>query len=110
MLAINYFGPFLVRPSNHSRSNTAKLKIKRYGVRIIHNATEGGRGHVKQIMSNNGTNLTGGKHELQDFLSLYNQVVNSLFKRSTKLKFNSFSSQWIGWSWEELAKSIQCAL
>ena len=61
-------------------------------------------------MSNNGTNLIGGKHELQDFLSIYNQVVNSLFKRSTKLKLNSFSSPWIGWSWEALAKSIQCAL
>jgi len=130
---IDYFGPIKVKASRQTRRNPALNK--RYGVifvcltmRAIHIEVANDlstdcfisalsrflsrRGHVKTIITDNGTNFVGANVELKNSIKQLctTTICNYLTPKQITWKFNPPLSPWMGGSWESIIKSIKRAL
>ena len=130
---IDYFGPIKVKATKHTRKNPTLNK--RYGVifvcltmRALHlevadNLTTESfilalsrfiarKGHVKIIISDNGSNFISREYELRALVKdLDNKrITHHLDSKNITWKFNAPLSPWMGGSWESLIKLVKRAL
>lgn len=123
-VGVDYFGPFQVC--------RGRSLVKRYGVifaclaiRAVHLEIAHGLGtdsfllalrrfiarigQVKQIYSDNGSNVIGGEKELRDAISDWNQekIHNSLFQKDIKLYFNPPYGSHFGGIWERCVQTVR---
>lgn len=123
-VGVDYFGPFLVR--------RGRATIKRYGViftclaiRAVHlevassldtdaclNAIRrfvARRGQVKEMYSNNGTNLKAADAELKQGIKQWNSshVAKHLQQKGISWHFNPPAGSHHGGSWERLIRSVR---
>ena len=132
-VGVDYFGPLVVKLSNHTWSNQATAK--RYGVLFtclatwaVHLEIAGDtstdsfilalrwfvsrRGPIDIIRSDNGTNFIGAERELRIALKELDQILISseLNRYHIEWKFNPPASPWMGGVWEILVKSVKRSL
>ncbi|PFX24905.1 hypothetical protein AWC38_SpisGene10491 [Stylophora pistillata] len=123
-VGVDYFCPFQVR--------RGRSLVKRYGViftclaiRAVHLEIAHGlgtdsflsalrrfiarRGQVRQIYSDNGSNLIGGEKELRDAISDWNQekIHNSLLQKDIKWYFNPLYGSHFGGIWERCIRTVR---
>ena len=123
-VGVDYFGPFLVK--------RGRSVVKRYGVmftclstRAIHlekadaldtdnciNAIRrfiARRGQVREIRSDNGTNLVGAERELREEIKRWNQAKfnNEMLQRNIDWKFNPPAGSHFGGVWERQIKTVR---
>lgn len=123
-VGMDYFGPFLVRKG--------RAQVKRYGViftclavRAVHlevassldtdaclNAIRrfvARRGQVKEMYSDNGTNLRAADIELKHALQQWNssQITRNLQQKGIQWHFNPPAGSHHGGSWERLIRSVR---
>ena len=123
-VGMDYFGPIEVKQG--------RSMIKRYGVvftclaiRAVHiekadnldtdsciNAIrrfQARRGQVKQIVSDNGTNLVGAEKELRKHIDKWNQsrIHESMLQRNIEWVFNPPSASHFGGIWERQIRTIR---
>ena len=121
---VDYFGPFLVR--------LKRSLVKRYGVmftclavRAVHIEVSSTletdsfilalrrfiarRGQVKEMYSDNGTNLVGGERELREAILRWNQVQihELLLQKEIKWFFNPPAASHHGGSWERCIRTTR---
>lgn len=126
-VGLDYFGPIQVR--------RGRALVKRYGViftclsiRAVHIEVAHSldtdsfimalrrfisrRGQVKEIRSDNGTNLTGGEKELREALKEWNQetIHNHLLQKNIKWTFNPPYASHFGGVWERCIRTIRKVL
>jgi hypothetical protein len=123
-VGVDYFGPFIVREK--------RSMVKRYGViftclavRAIHLEIArtldtdsfimalrrfiSRRGQVKEIRSDNGTNLVGGEKEIRQSIQEWNQqqIHNFLLQREIKWTFNPPTGSHHGGVWERCIRTVR---
>ena len=123
-VGVDYFGPFIVREK--------RSMVKRYGViftclavRAIHLEISrtldtdsfimalrrfiSRRGQVKEIRSDNGTNLVGGEKEIRQSIQEWNQqqIHNFLLQREIKWTFNPPTGSHHGGVWERCIRTVR---
>lgn len=123
-VGVDYFGPFLVREK--------RSMVKRYGViftclaiRAIHLEVArtldtnsfimalrrfiARRGQVKEIRSDNGTNLVGGEKELHYAIQEWNQnqIHQFLLQHEVKWTFNPPTGSHHGGVWERCIRTVR---
>jgi len=130
---VDYFGPLYVKKARQTRQS--KVLEKCYGAiftcmstRCVHIELVGDltsdkfilalrrfisrRGHVKIIMSDNGTNFVGAKNEIDECLKVIDKKVIYDFATTNKIewRFNPPLSPWMGGCWESLIKNVKTSL
>ena len=130
---IDMFGPLYVKSNRQTRSNPNLNK--RYGIifvcltsRAIHLelVSDMGtdsfilslrrfisrRGHVENIISDNGTNFIGGSNEIKEANKNIDrlEIAKFLTIKEIEWSFNPPLSPWMGGSWESLIKSVKRSL
>jgi hypothetical protein len=126
-VGVDYFGPFIIRER--------RSLVKRYGViftclaiRAIHLEIArtldtnsfimalrrfiSRRGQVKEIRSDNGTNLVGGEKELRLVIKDWNQeqIHNFLVQKEIKWIFNPPTASHYGGIWERCIRTVRKVL
>lgn len=115
-VGVDYFGPFQVRRGrNHVKRYDVIftcLAIRAVHLEITHSLSTDSfllALQVREIYSDNGSNLTGGEKELPDAISDWNQekLHNSLLQNNINWSFSLSYDSHFGGIWERCIRSIR---
>ena len=120
----DFFGPFFVKRGRGQAKRYGViftcLGIRAVHIEIAHSLTTDGfiqalrrfqarRGQVREIRSDNATNLTGGEKELRSEIQKWNQnqIHDRLLQRNIKWTFNAPGASHHGGVWERQIRTIR---